>query len=404
MADLGLPPYLEGMTGDKQLSKAVNRGILLELVRRRGSVSRAALAKESGLTKATVSSQIAELIAMGVLRETGAADSGLLGRKPVMLEIDAEAGFCLGISVGTECLHALVMDLSGRVVRDELVSLEGTEPAGVADSVRKLIKAYKRSCRASRFGIIGLGIAAPGAVDRGTGTIIRSAKLDWSEVSILPLLAKSFDGILHIGNDATLATIAERELNAPDADDFVCLLIDEGIGSGAYIHGAIHYGHNGQFGEVGHMTVVHGGPRCPCGNYGCWDLYGSELALRQALAELDEGPLPSMEDTLRLARELPERYRATFFEFVDYLVSGLVGIVNALAPATLTVNCGVLSASPELFELLKSKVAERSMAHIPACDLRLSSLGKAAPALGACMAVRDMFFQGLVLADTERAR
>jgi predicted NBD/HSP70 family sugar kinase len=398
MNDFGIPAYVNGRTGDKDLSRVVNRALLLNLLRRNGSVSRASLAKESGLTKVTVSSQVADLIKLGVVKETGIGASEL-GRKPVMLEVDGEAGMALGISISTGSLHVVTMNLAGKTERDESLPIEDHTPEGVSAAIMAVVQKAKRRAKQSRFGLYGIGIAVPGAVERGTGRVVRSAKLNWTNVPFRENLARLYRGILHVGNDAALATIAERQLHDPEVDDFVCLLIDEGIGSGAYINGAIHYGHNGQYGEVGHMTIVHGGPQCPCGNRGCWDLYGSELALRQALGAARKGPAPDEEELLALAAAPPAWSRKAFDDFIGYLTSGVVSVINSTAPSTMAINSGVLAASPGMFEALKAGVADRAMAHMSRCDIRLSSLGKAAAAIGAAMAATDSFYERLVLQD-----
>jgi Transcriptional regulator/sugar kinase len=396
--ELRPPPFADGRIGDGSLSKAVNRALLVGLLRRRGSASRAALAKESGLTKATVSSQVAELIELGLLRETGSGPSGV-GRKPVMLEVDGSAGFLLGISISTEALRCVTMDLAGKTVRDEPLPIGDRSPATVVAAVAvAAARARKRHSR-SRFGLCGVGVAVPGVVDRESGMVLRSAKLDWTDTPFEAELARRFHGELLVGNDATLATIAERSLCDPDADDFVCLFIDEGIGSGAFINGAVHYGHNGQFGEVGHMTIAHGGPRCPCGNYGCWDLYGSELALRTALGTARKGKAPGPEELLRLASSPPDWSRPAFSDFVGYLITGVVSIVNALAPSSIAINSAVLGASSELFAALKAGVEERTMSRSRGCAIRLSSLGRAAPAIGAAMGATERFYERLALGD-----
>lgn len=393
--DLGLPPYVGRMTGDRSLSKAVNRGILLDLVRS-GATSRAALAKESGLNKATVSSQIAELIGLGVVRETGTGDSDL-GRKPIMLEIDATSGYSLGLSLSTGTLHAIAIDAAGTIVRDESLPLPDHRPEAAAQTISRAIDRFQRDCASARYGLIGVGIAVPGAVEKETELVIRSAKLDWTAVDLRRSLAESFPGRLHIGNDATLGTIAERELYAPEARDLVCVFVDEGIGSGAYVNGTIHYGHDGRFGEVGHMTLVHGGRRCPCGNFGCWDLYGSALALREAVGRARGRTIPDEEETLALAETLPSWCAPAFDDFVSYLTSGVASLVNAFAPSVLIVNCPVLQASPALFSRLQEGLQDRAMAHFPLCELRLSALGRRAPALGAAMAVQEQFYREIAV-------
>ena len=123
MKELRIPQYLDGRTGDKTLSKAVNRALLLNVLRKRGASSRASLAKMSGLHKVTVSSQIAELIELGIVKETGTGESEL-GRKPIMLEIAGESGYALGISISTACLVVVAMDLAGKTDYREFIPLE----------------------------------------------------------------------------------------------------------------------------------------------------------------------------------------------------------------------------------------------------------------------------------------
>jgi predicted NBD/HSP70 family sugar kinase len=396
MKQFGIPQYLDGRTGDKALSKAVNRARLLDMLRSHKGFSRAALAKSSGLNKTTVSSQIAELIELGIVREIGMCASSM-GRKPVMIEIDSDSGYALGISISSTNLHVVAMNAAGEIKRDETIPSPDCSPEGIVKSINSIIKAAKKEYGKTRFGLYGVGVAVPGTVDRDSGNVIRSAKLGWEGVPLKQSLSKGIGAALEIGNDATLATIAEHELHAPESRDFACLLIDEGIGSGAYINGVVYYGGNGQFGEVGHMTIVHDGARCPCGNIGCWDLYGSELALRQALTSASKGRDSSGARLEELAASPPEWSRKAFSRFVDYLVTGVVNILNSMTPSTIVINSAVLSASPMMFEKLKSGVSARALARATACDIRLSSLRKDAPAVGAAISATDRFFKSLVL-------
>ena len=388
--------FLEGKTGDKNLSKAVNRAILIELIKVNSSISRASLSKQSGLTKTTVSSQITDLIELDIVSETGAGESDL-GRKPVMLELNGKCGYALGISITTNQLHIVVADMSGNVICDELEPITENNPVNVIEQLKKCIRKITRRNSKSRYGLIGVGLAVPGAMEIETGHLIRSAKLDWCDVSIVKQIAQSFKGYIHAGNDATLATIAEHELYASNEDDFICLLIDEGIGLGAFINGNIHYGYNGQFGEVGHMTIVQDGEICPCGNRGCWDLYGSELALRQMLAAISNKDIIDEDETIAIASSGDEFYTEVFNVWIEYLATGLINIINSLAPSAIIINNRILSISDKLFLKLKEKVAGRAMAHLPVCELRLSKLGKSAMARGAGMAVQGHFFNELIL-------
>ncbi len=396
MIDMGLPSYVEGMTGDKSLSKAVNRGLLLNILREEGSISRASLAKKSGLNKATVSSQIGELIEMGIVRETGTGQSGL-GRKPVMLEIAGNAGYTLGISIISESLHVTAMDLSQKIVIENLVPVTEVAPEKIFQLILRVIRKIEKKLPPSFYGLTGVGIAIPGVVDREGEKVILSARFNWTNVSLRNRIEKKYKGILHIGNDATLATVAEREYYNRESQDLICVLIDEGIGSGAYINGSVHYGYSGKFGEVGHMTIAYNGSRCPCGNYGCWDWLGSEAALRKNLAKAGDGKIPSQERMLQLAAERPAWSKPVFDHFIDYSAAGVVSLINAFGPSSVVINSDVLRASEELYANFKKGVEERTMNRSPECEIKLSTFGKTAPSIGACIAVMEKFYHTLVL-------
>jgi predicted NBD/HSP70 family sugar kinase len=396
MIDMGLPSYVEGMTGDKSLSKAVNRGFLLNILREEGSISRASLAKKSGLNKATVSSQISELIRMGIVRETGTGESGL-GRKPVILEIAGNAGYTLGISIISECLHVTVMDLSQKIILEKLVPVHESAPDKILKLLLQTISKIEKKLPSSFYGLTGVGIAVPGVVDRDGQKIVLSARFNWVNVSLRSHIEKKYKGILHIGNDAALATIAERECYNKESQDLVSVLMDEGIGSGAYINGKIHNGYNGTFGEIGHMTLKYDGPHCPCGNRGCWDLLGSEAALRRNLAEAGYGKIPSQEEMLQLAAERPSWSNRVFDQFIDYSAAGIINLINAFGPSSLIINSDVLRVSEELFNNFKKAVEDGTMNRVSECEIKLSTLGKTAPSIGACIAVMEKFYHTLVI-------
>lgn len=396
MIDMGLPSYIEGMTGDKSLSKAVNRGRLLNILREEGSVSRASLAKKSGLNKATVSSQISELIEMGIVKETGTGKSDL-GRKPVMLEIAGDAGYALGISIISEFLYVTVMDLTQHIILENIVPVHDVSSEKIIKLILQIIASTTKKLPPSFYGLTGVGIAIPGIVDREGDKIVLSARFNWVNVLLRSRIEKKYKGILHIGNDATLAAIAERECFNRESQDLVCVLIDEGIGSGAYINGSAYYGYNGKFGEVGHMTILHEGPRCPCGNYGCWDLLGSEAALRRNLADAENGKIPSQEEMLLLASERPLWSRPAFDQFVTYSAVGVVSLINAFGPSSVIINSDVLRASDEMYSNFKQAVEERTINRFPECKIKLSTLGKTAPSIGACIAVTEKFYHTLVI-------
>jgi predicted NBD/HSP70 family sugar kinase len=378
----GLPADIDLLTGGGQLVKGVNRGRIIEELWSKGSISRAMIAKSSGLNKATVSAQVAELIEAGLIYETGTGDSEL-GRKPVMLELDGKAGFAIGVGISAWNIRLVVKDLAGHSVMSDERPLPALTPGNaISEIIAFLDKAFP-SLPPSRYGLLGIGLAVPGIVDTRTELVVRSAHMDWNKVELAPYFTEHFNCPVHVANDANMATVAEELSGVPDGDR-LCILVDEGIGAGILMDGKIYSGPKGFFGEVGHMTFVHGGRPCPCGNKGCWDAYASERALVADLSEAMGGGSVSLGDALAKARAGDIAVRAVFESFADFLASGIIGLANVFAPTSIIVNSEVLSALPELFDRIQSTFSSRAMAYDNGCSLKLSTLGHWAPALGAC--------------------
>jgi predicted NBD/HSP70 family sugar kinase len=126
-------------------------------------------------------------------------------------------------------------------------------------------------------------------------------------------------------------------------------------------------------------------------------LLGSEAALRKNLAEAGNGEIPSQEKMLQLAAELSSWSKPVFDQFVAYSAAGVVSLINAFAPSSLIINSDVLRASEELFSNFKKAVEERTMNQYSDCEIKLSSLGKTAPSIGACIAVMQKFYHTLIV-------
>jgi predicted NBD/HSP70 family sugar kinase len=398
MSQNGLGPSAGSLgerTGDGQLIKSVNRKRILEEISAAGSISRATIAKESGLNKATVSTQVAELIGAGLVLETGPGASEL-GRKPLLLKLDGDAGYSIGLGLSAGILRAVVRDFAGVDLSSRSTRVAESGPEAVAAAIMGALDETIVALPPSRYGVLGIGLAVPGVVDAGTERVLRSAHLDWESIDLKERLAGRYGCPIRVGNDANLAAMAELSPGGA-RDDAICILVDDGIGGGIFLGGKMYAGVGGRFGEVGHMTFIHGGRECSCGNRGCWDAYASERALLADLAAaLGAGAPAGLAEAIALDRSGDARAAAVFETFADYLASGIVSLENLLAPSLVVVNSEVLSALPRLYARLEAKVAERAMAYNRDCVIRLSRLGKAAPAIGASIAASELFLEAAI--------
>src|SRR5699024_4066912 len=143
---------------------------------------RAQISKKSGLTKATVSKMISELIEESLISEKGAGVSSV-GRKPVLLSFNNQAGFSIGIDLGVNYITGLLTDLNGFIIERTSISIQSTEKSRVFSNLINVIKKLKHSSLASPYGIVGIGIGVPGRVDRECN-IFFAPNLNWSNVQL----------------------------------------------------------------------------------------------------------------------------------------------------------------------------------------------------------------------------
>ena len=255
----------------------------LELVLRHlatvGPDSRAAIAARAGLTRATVSRLVAELIALGVVRETGRDGGGRAGRPSTRLELGSGV-VAIGTEVNVDYLSVLVIDLAGREVLRERSAFDAS--VGPDACIAALAELCRRTRRrlASRRGrpppvVAGLTVAVPGLVDVAAGVVAEAPNLRWRDVAVAAPLRRALRlgaTPVHVGNDANLAAIAEyRSGEWAGTPHLVYITGEVGIGGGIIVGGQPLLGTRGYGGEVGHMNVMPNGPLCGCGRRGCWE-------------------------------------------------------------------------------------------------------------------------------------
>jgi len=226
--------------------------------------------------------------------------------------------------------------------------------------------------------IASIGISIGGPLDHATGTVVNFPHLPgWRDVRLCEQISRALGAPARLDNDANLGALAEHRWGAgKGVNDMVYLTISTGIGGGVIIGGELLHGVGSGAGEVGHITVQTGGPRCPCGNPGCLEMMASGTAMARrarealaahpaageglrALAGDDPGKITAamiFEAARRgdgLARELVE-------ETAEYIAVGLGGIIHVLAPQLIVLGGGVAQAGEELL----APVRERLKGHV----------------------------------------
>lgn len=276
--------------------------------------SRADVAAATSLTRSTVSRLVDELVAGGLLEEVGSATVGTTDRpgrvdgsdgagpqgrpgRPATPLVASTGRFAaLGLQVGVGHLAARLVDLSGTVLAEQLltVDLTGSRPGDAFGRLRALARqvldAVPDGCR-----VVGAGVALPGIVDVADGRLLSAPNLGWEDVRPAPALAEVLGDLpLRVGNEADLSAYGYAH-PAPGQDrgpqDFIYLSGEVGIGGAVVVGGELMTGRHGWAGEIGHVCVEADGPACRCGSTGCLEQYAGRVALLSA-AGLDAGASP----------------------------------------------------------------------------------------------------------------
>jgi N-acetylglucosamine repressor len=232
-------------------SKKQNRRFVLQCIFNDRSISRADIARTTGLTRATVSEIVAEFLDEDLVLEVGTAPSGG-GKPPTLLSIAEDAYHVLVVRLGGNHWTGTVMTLRRRLVRSTTVSSSGQRGAPaiaeLTDFVQRLIDSTSQE-------ILGIGISTPGTVTR-EGTVREAVMIDWHEVQVGKLLSENFSMPIHIMNDAKAIALAEHALGGHDSNDLVAVKVATGVGSGIIVNGRPYSGEGSAAGEIGQLSVL----------------------------------------------------------------------------------------------------------------------------------------------------
>ena len=251
--------------------------------------------------------------------------------------------------------------------------------------------------------ITSVGVGVPGAVEIRAGSILYTCNLPLRNVPLRRLFHKYLRKPLYIENDANCAALAEYHAGAGrESKRFVMITLGTGIGGGIIHNGKIFHGSNGMAGEVGHMSIVHGGRPCPCGRHGCWEQYASATALKRLtwesvqeapdsiLAQVvaENGGKVSGQSAFIAARRGDSTAQTVCGTYLDYLASGIVNLVNIFQPDTLAIGGGVSNeADAYLLDPVRRQVARETIPcnHDKMTRVVKAQLGDQAGIIGAAL-------------------
>lgn len=309
------------------------------LLRAQKPMSRADLAKETGLTKATLSLLASMLIESGVVQEGEPVVSTTYGRPSTPLEIRGGSIAGIGLQINTDGYGCLALDLNGDTLGREWVSedMTGTDPYEIFAKLDAMTFPLESRLKRRGCKVVGAGFALPGIVTDDMWLLV-ARNLGWENVNLTRFnVVRRLDVVA--GNEAKMAAIAqipgyatERApfLNVVDrTDSFIYLSTDIGIGGAVVRDGEVVMGSHGFAGEIGHLSVSMDGPLCSCGRHGCLEAFAGRRALVEAAGIAEDGDATSSEAIDMFL----QRWRAGDSDVAKVVDQAADALVSAIASA-----------------------------------------------------------------------
>jgi predicted NBD/HSP70 family sugar kinase len=392
--------------GDQMALRRHNLSMVLRHLRDHGPRSRARLAAETGLNKATVSSLVAELTTRGLVR-SGAVERGAIGRPGQIVELAGTAACAVGAEVNVDHVAVSVVDVRGEPVVERGVPLDASAvPAGeVLDHLTRELAGVLDEITAAGASCVGVTVGVAGLVDSRTGAVESAPNLGWSDVPVAQLLAERLGRPsypVRVDNEASLAAIAEARSAGPDTPvtDLVVVVGGVGVGGGIVSHGQLLRGHQGFAGEIGHIRVDPNGRQCGCGRIGCWETVVGLRALLAAAADPDDqvhDPRLGIDERLaeldRRARLGDARTISALHEVGRGLGAGAAVLVDVLNPAAIVLGGYYATVAPWMLPAMEAELAAGAIApRAGGCRVQVSRLGLGAVTRGAALVSLDAVF------------
>jgi predicted NBD/HSP70 family sugar kinase len=373
--------------------RVINRKRVLTLILYRPGLTRTELAEACGLSAATVSSLVAELLDEGILREH---DSGGRLQRNRTLWLNRNAGCAVGIELSPRHCRAVLVDMEMNVARRTERALLNTL---VDDTIVALADTVRELCAGAHATLVGVAVAVPGPDDVEGRRVVFSESLGWTDVALAERLAAFTGCSVSVINRPKAGVLGEHWYGAGQGiDNLVYVSVSSGVAAGIFIGGQLFAGAFGYGGELGHTTIIEDGPLCVCGNRGCLEAVASLPAIAAAvgrrmhagepcvLAETPEGQAArDYEQLIAAARNGDLLVRDEIRAASRYIGIAVANLINLFNPQMVIVG-GQQALAGEVALNTVRETAQRRAFPLSYRNVQIvaSALGGDSACLGAC--------------------
>ena len=345
-----------------ETARLINRRIAMSFLRQHPPMSRADLARRSGLQRSTVSAIVDQLIEEGWVTE-GAIGRAPRGRRPRFLHLNVERAGIIAVDLRPEVTTVGLAGVDARFI----VQTSWPTPRDPAGFIRKL-SATVATFRATAPHIVceGAGVGLPGRMD-ASGQLVFAPNLGWGRVDLRTQIEAAINMPVIVANAANACALSELWFGRHDnVRHLAAVTVSEGIGVGLLVNRQLVGGGHSMAGEFGHVTIDEQGPRCPCGKRGCWERYASNTAaLEFYAASSPKGARPSsFDELLRLADRGDNRAVDALERMADYLGRGLAAIAMGIAPEVIVIVGTVTNAWSRVGPIVEETVRRLTLPQV----------------------------------------
>lgn len=385
----------------------IRRNRILRTLLEQGETSLTELSRSTGISLPMVSRLVTRLRNEKFLLIAENRNVGHAGRPPIMVKLNGDAGYVLGIDMGHVNTNILLLNLEQNIVGEvHRHSLPLSNDPSIIDGLAHEIDEILRNSKASWKSLLGIGVSLPGIVRGREG--ISESYLHFGQTALRDTLQERFKKTVHIEHDAKAMALGERWFGAAkNVSNALCLNVGWGLGLGIILDGKIYYGRDGYAGEFGHIQVADNGKLCQCGKRGCLETVASGRAIADLARErLSAGAVSKLKERgnqslgkIDAAQVVKAAISGDQFsieileEAGRYLGEGIAKLINIFNPELVILGGRVAGAKQFILDPVRAAATKQSLAQLNAgVDFRISELGTKSGALGVAMlAARDLF-------------
>lgn len=381
-------------TGNRDLIRAINRALILNKIKTKGQISRAEIARETGLSPATVTSISTKLLTEGLIREESGESKG--GRPPILLSLAPDGGYVIGAKIMENAIYFSLIDLEMNQISAQLVEISDYSPGSILEAISNSVERLLKAKQIPRTKLLGVGVGVAGVLEFEAGVLHHSPILGWKEVPFKQMLIDRMHLPVYIDNDVNTLVVAERVFGAGEhTRNFIVVTIGRGLGLGMVLNGEIYRGVMGA-GEFGHITVDPKGQLCSCGKRGCLETIvsypGMIIAFNNNVEK--ERQITTPNELIALIHEEDKIAFEVIRHAGEKLGQHLANLVTVLAPELIIISGEGILLGDAFFETMKSSYDANvmpNMSYLP--QLLFEDWGDEKWALGAASLVLNELFK-----------